>query len=162
MWLETGFNRAPIHSYTDPSTVGGLLYRRRLLFNRKVDHLENGRIFNRMVNDGATTLDLVFRALADPTRRRMLRSLASRERTVSELAQPFRMSLAAVSKHIRALEDAGLIRRTVRGRTHYCRLHPKPLSTAHEWLRFYEQFWNERLDALEELLRHPERDQETE
>jgi len=111
-----------------------------------------------MVKESAETLDLVFRALADPTRRRMLRSLAARERTVSELAAPFRMSLAAVSKHVRALEEAGLVRRTVRGRTHYCRLNPKPLSAAHEWLGFYERFWNERLDALEELLRHPDRE----
>ncbi len=115
-----------------------------------------------MVNERLATLDRVFRALADPTRRRMLRSLASKERTVGELAEPFRMSLAAVSKHIKVLEEAGLVRRTVQGRTHYCRLNPRPLSTAHEWLSFYERFWNERLDALEALLRHPQRDRETE
>ena len=92
----------------------------------------------------------------------MLKSLASGERTVSELAEPFHMSLAAASKHIRVLEQAGLVRRTVQGRTHYCRLNPKPLSNAHEWLSFYERFWNERLDALEALLRHPDRERETE
>ena len=66
----------------------------------------------------------MFRALADPTRRHMLRSLSSRERTVSELAEPPRISLAAASKHIRSLERAGLVRRTVQGRTHFCRLDP--------------------------------------
>jgi DNA-binding transcriptional ArsR family regulator len=115
-----------------------------------------------MVNSSVESLDRVFHALADPTRRRMLRSLAAGERTVGELAEPFQMSLAAASKHIRVLERAGLVRRTVQGRTHYCRLNPKPLSSAHEWLSFYERFWNERLDALEALLRHPDRDRETE
>jgi DNA-binding transcriptional ArsR family regulator len=115
-----------------------------------------------MVSSSVESLDRVFHALADPTRRRMLRSLAAGERTVGELAEPFQMSLAAASKHIRVLERAGLVRRTVQGRTHYCRLNPKPLSSAHEWLSFYERFWNERLDALEALLRHPDRDRETE
>jgi DNA-binding transcriptional ArsR family regulator len=83
----------------------------------------------------------------------MLRDLAEGERTVSQLAEPFAMSLAAASKHIKALENAGLIRREVRGRTHLCRLAPGPLASAHEWLGFYERFWTERLDVLERLLR---------
>jgi DNA-binding transcriptional ArsR family regulator len=83
----------------------------------------------------------------------MLRDLAAGERTVTQLAEPFAMSLAAASKHIKALESAGLIRREVRGRTHICRLDPGPLASAHEWLGFYERFWNERLDVLERLLR---------
>lgn len=99
----------------------------------------------------------MFHALTDPTRRHMLRTLAARERTISELAAPFQMSLAAASKHVKALEHAGLVRRTVQGRTHFCRLDPKPLAGAAEWLGFYERFWNERLDALEALLRHPEK-----
>lgn len=111
-----------------------------------------------MVNQSPASLDRVFRALADPTRRHMLRSLAARERTVSELAHPFRISLAAASKHVKALERAGLVRRTVQGRTHFCRLDPKPLAGVHEWLGFYERFWTERLDALEALLRHPEKE----
>src|SRR5215831_17169673 len=98
-------------------------------------------------------LDTVFRALGDTTRRRMLRELASGERTVSQLAEPFAMSLAAASKHIKALENAGLIRREVRGRTHLCSLEPGPLAGAHQWLSFYERFWTDRLDALERLLR---------
>lgn len=98
-------------------------------------------------------LDAVFHALGDATRRRMLRDLAGGERTVSELAQPFAMSLAGASKHIKALEQAGLVRREVRGRTHLCRLDASPLARAHEWLAFYERFWSERLDVLERLLR---------
>lgn len=85
----------------------------------------------------------------------MLRSLAQREHTVSELAGPFRMSLAAASKHVKTLERAGLVRRTVRGRTHLCRLDPRPLAEADDWLRFYERFWNERLDALAALFDSP-------
>jgi len=111
-----------------------------------------------MVNHSADRLDRVLRALADPTRRQMLRSLASRERTVGELAEPHRISLAAASKHIKSLERAGLVRRTVQGRTHFCRLDPKPLAGVQDWLSFYERFWNERLDALEALLRHPEKE----
>lgn len=98
----------------------------------------------------------VFHALGDATRRRMLRELSRGERTVSELAQPFSISLAAASKHIKVLENAGLIRREVRGRTHLCRLEPGPLASAHEWLSFYERFWTDRLATLEELLRKEE------
>jgi DNA-binding transcriptional ArsR family regulator len=83
----------------------------------------------------------------------MLRDLANGERTVGQLAEPFAISLAAASKHIKALENAGLIQRDVRGRTHYCRLDPGPLASANEWLRFYERFWTDRLDMLEQLLR---------
>jgi DNA-binding transcriptional ArsR family regulator len=106
-----------------------------------------------MVELRTPQLDAVFHALGDTTRRRMLRDLATGERTVSQLAEPFAMSLAAASKHIKALENAGLIRREVRGRTHLCRLAPGPLASAHEWLSFYERFWTERLDVLERLLR---------
>ncbi|MEP6568085.1 MAG: metalloregulator ArsR/SmtB family transcription factor [Mesorhizobium sp.] len=98
-------------------------------------------------------MDQVFHALGDATRRHMLRDLAGGERTVSQLAEPFAMSLAAASKHIKALENAGLIRREVRGRTHVCRLEAGPLASAHEWLGFYERFWTNRLDVLEQLLR---------
>jgi DNA-binding transcriptional ArsR family regulator len=98
-------------------------------------------------------LDSVFHALGDATRRRMLRQLARGERTVGQLAEPFAISLAAASKHIKALENAGLIRREVRGRTHMCRLDPGPLASAHQWLSFYERFWTDRLDVLERLLR---------
>jgi DNA-binding transcriptional ArsR family regulator len=106
-----------------------------------------------MVELQSTRLDTVFHALGDATRRQMLRELAAGERTVGQLAEPFSMSLAAASKHVKALENAGLIRREVRGRTHLCSLDPGPLATAHEWLGYYQTFWNQRLDALERLLR---------
>jgi DNA-binding transcriptional ArsR family regulator len=107
-----------------------------------------------MVEQQGPQLDVVFHALGDATRRRMLRDLSLGERTVSQLAEPFDMSLAAASKHIKALEGAGLIRREVRGRTHICRLDATPLSEANQWLQFYERFWNSRLDELERLLRN--------
>jgi DNA-binding transcriptional ArsR family regulator len=106
-----------------------------------------------MVELQTPQLDTIFHALGDATRRRMLHDLAAGERTVGQLAEPFTISLAAASKHIKTLENAGLIRREVRGRTHLCRLAPEPLASAHEWLRFYERFWTDRLDALERLLR---------
>ena len=106
-----------------------------------------------MVEYQTPPLDTVFHALGDATRRRMLRALADGKRTVSQLAEPFAISLAAASKHIKALEHAGLIRREVRGRTHWCRLDPGPLASAHDWLTFYERFWTDRLDVLERLLR---------
>jgi DNA-binding transcriptional ArsR family regulator len=109
--------------------------------------------FNSVVELQTHSLDAVFHALGDGTRRHMLRELAHGERTVGELAEPFTMSLAAASKHVKALEAAGLLRREVRGRTHVCHLEPGPLASAQEWLRFYERFWTDRLDLLEGLLR---------
>ena len=106
-----------------------------------------------MVVQSAPALDSVFHALADPTRRAMLRSLASGQRTIGELAAPFSMSFTAASKHVRVLERAGLVRRRVEGRSHICRLDPAPLAAADEWLRFYETFWTERFDALEAVLK---------
>lgn len=106
-----------------------------------------------MVELSPSQLDAVFHALGDPTRRRMLAQLAGGERSVGQLAEPFAISLAAASKHVKALENAGLIRREVRGRTHVCRLEPGPLASAHEWLAFYERFWTDRLNLLDRLLR---------
>ncbi|MDZ3830468.1 MAG: metalloregulator ArsR/SmtB family transcription factor [Sphingopyxis sp.] len=106
-----------------------------------------------MVELDSQTLDCIFHALGDTTRRAMLRDLAQGERTVSELAEPFAMSLAAASKHIRVLEAAGLVRRDIRGRTHHCSLDPTPLATADQWLGIYRRFWTGRLDALEAALR---------
>ncbi|MGN6092925.1 MAG: ArsR/SmtB family transcription factor [Luteibacter jiangsuensis] len=106
-----------------------------------------------MVELDAPHLDPVFHALGDRTRRRMLRDLADGERSVSQLAEPFAMSLAAASKHIKVLENAGLIRREVRGRVHLCRLEPAPLASVQEWLAFYERFWTDRLSMLDRLLR---------
>ena len=83
----------------------------------------------------------------------MLRELARGERSVGQLAAPFDISLAAASKHIKALENAGLIRREVHGRTHLCRLEPGPLASANAWLDHYARFWTTHLDALEQVLR---------
>ncbi|HKS19261.1 MAG TPA: metalloregulator ArsR/SmtB family transcription factor [Bradyrhizobium sp.] len=105
-----------------------------------------------MVELQTPRMNSVFHALGDATRRQMIRDLAGGERTVGQLAEPFSISLAAASKHIKVLEHAGLIRREVRGRTHLCRLDPGPLASAYEWLGFYERFWTSRLDVLEQLL----------
>jgi DNA-binding transcriptional ArsR family regulator len=106
-----------------------------------------------MVEQENAALDRVFHALADPSRRAMLARLASGERTVGELAEPLPISLAAASKHIKVLEDSGLVQRSIQWRTHVCRLNAAPLAVAQKWLGFYEVFWNERLDVLEELFR---------
>lgn len=106
-----------------------------------------------MVEHDSPRLDTIFHALSDATRRGMLASLALGEKSVGELAEPFAMSFAGASKHVKVLEEAGLIRREVRGRTHVCSLEPGPLASADQWLRHYERFWTGRLDALEQLLR---------
>lgn len=98
-------------------------------------------------------MDDVFQALSDPTRRAMLRDLASGARAVGDLAAPHPMSLAAASRHIKVLEAAGLLRREVTWRTHICHLEPAPLARAYQELGFFEQFWTERLNVLEQLLR---------
>lgn len=110
-------------------------------------------IFNFMVEQHSSDLDAVFKALADPTRRAMLQRLADDALSVSELAEPLDMSLAAASKHIQVLERAGMVHRTVQGRTHICRLEAGPLHAGMEWLRHYERFWTGRVDALERLVR---------
>ncbi|MDA1004683.1 MAG: metalloregulator ArsR/SmtB family transcription factor [Chloroflexi bacterium] len=100
-------------------------------------------------------LDAIFRALADRTRRALLRRLAAGEATVTELARPHAMSLAAVSKHIGVLERAGLASRTVDGRVHHLALRPDRLRTASEWVAYYQQFWSEGLERLDALLVEP-------
>jgi DNA-binding transcriptional ArsR family regulator len=97
-------------------------------------------------------LDRTFSALSDTTRRAILSRLRTGGLTVGEIAEPFDMSLAAVSKHVRVLEHAGLIRREVRGREHRCSLEPGPLEDASAWTERYRAFWEGRLDALAELL----------
>ena len=87
----------------------------------------------------------------------MLHSLTLAERNIGELASPFRMSFAAASKHVKALEKAGLVRRRIEGRTHVCRLETHRLAEAHDWLSFYERFWTMRLDDLERELRKSEK-----
>ena len=87
----------------------------------------------------------------------MLGHLAERECTIGELATPFRMSFAGASKHVRVLERAGLLKRRIRGRIHQCRLQAERLAEAQEWMKRYERFWNDRLDALESLLREEDK-----
>lgn len=97
-------------------------------------------------------LDQVFHALADHTRRSILRDITRHEKTVGEIAEPYSMSLAAVSKHLDVLERAALIHRERRGSCRMVRLNPKPLEAAQDWLAFYEQFWSNNLDRLQDLL----------
>jgi len=111
-------------------------------------------IFNHMVEYNSDRLDATFNALADPTRRGMLAALQSGGRTVSDLAAPFDMSLAAASKHLKKLEHAGLIRREIQGRTHMCHLNAAALKEAHEWTARYSAFWAGRLDALEAAIQN--------
>jgi DNA-binding transcriptional ArsR family regulator len=97
-------------------------------------------------------MDAVFHALAHDARRAMLGRLAVGQLTVGELAKPLSMSLAAASKHVKVLERAALVHRTIDGRRHVCRLEAAPLASACQWLLFYENYWNERLDALQALF----------
>ncbi|MFZ1687267.1 MAG: metalloregulator ArsR/SmtB family transcription factor [Flavobacteriales bacterium] len=99
------------------------------------------------------TLDRTLSALADPTRRAILRRLSSGETRVTEVARPFSMSLNAVSKHILVLERAKLVRRRKVGREHFLSYRPEPLDAAAEWIASTRTFWASRLDALEQLLR---------
>ncbi|NRG45254.1 helix-turn-helix transcriptional regulator [Bacillus sp. CRN 9] len=105
-----------------------------------------------MVNQTRNELDNVFYALSDPTRRTIIQLMAEKERSVKELAEPFDMSLAAISKHIKVLEKANLLERTVHGRTHFCRLKEESLTAAEEWIHFYKQYWSRRFDLLEDEL----------
>ena len=98
------------------------------------------------------SLDPIFAALADPTRRAMIAQLGDGECSVSDLAAPHAMSLAGVSKHVKVLERAGLLHREKRGRTHVCSLEPSRLREAEQWLAAQARFWNARLDALADVL----------
>lgn len=111
-----------------------------------------------MVKYNATILDNLFHALADPTRRSMLQALALQNLSIGELAEPFEMSLTAASKHIRVLEQAGLINRQVQGRNHICELNAAPMHGGLEWIQHYQRFWNPQLDTLEQLLQKPDSD----
>jgi DNA-binding transcriptional ArsR family regulator len=109
------------------------------------------RIVNRVVK--SDSLDEVFAALSDPTRRAIVVRLTRGEATVGELAEPFPMSLPAVSKHLTVLERAGLVHRERRGRHQYCRLRTRNLSAAASWLDRHRRFWSGRLEALAEHVR---------
>jgi DNA-binding transcriptional ArsR family regulator len=97
-------------------------------------------------------LDAVFSALADPTRRSILDRLRNGALTVTELAEPYAMSLNAVSKHIKTLENAGLIRREITGREHSCQLDTARFDEAIDWMSYYSEFWSGRIEALEKQI----------
>ncbi|MFL5891697.1 MAG: ArsR/SmtB family transcription factor [Solirubrobacterales bacterium] len=103
-----------------------------------------------MVKDDS--LDATFGALSDPTRRAIVERLTKGEVSVGELAEPFDMSLPAISKHLTVLERAGLVERTKEGRTRRCRLHEGPMRDALEWIASYGRFWEGQLDSLERFL----------
>jgi len=105
-----------------------------------------------MVNYNAGVLDATFGALADPTRRAILARLARGQAMVTELAEPFAMSLPAISKHLRVLESAGLLQREIDGRIHRCRLAAEPMKNAAAWIAQYRAFWETQFDALEKYL----------
>ena len=102
----------------------------------------------------ADHLSATFAALADPTRRAILARLASGERSVTELASPFDMSMPAVSKHLRVLERAGLVARGRDAQRRPCRIEPRPLKEVAEWAARYRHLWEQRLDRLDVYLRH--------
>jgi DNA-binding transcriptional ArsR family regulator len=106
-----------------------------------------------MVKCSPRLLDRTFAALADPTRRRILEHLARGGQCVTELARPYAMSLPAVSKHLRVLERAGLIRRRRRGRIHRLNLEAAPMKEAAQWIEEYRRFWEQSLDRLDEYLK---------
>jgi DNA-binding transcriptional ArsR family regulator len=105
-----------------------------------------------MVNYSTRALDATFGALADPTRRAILARLARGTATVTQLAEPFDVSLPAISKHLRVLESAGLLQRKIDGRIHRCRLSPDRMKAAAAWIERYSAFWEAQFDALEKYL----------
>jgi len=106
-----------------------------------------------MVKCSSRSLNRTFAALADPTRRRILAHLAGGDRCVTALAQPYRMSLPAVSKHLRVLESAGLVRRKRDGRLHRLKLEAKPMRQAQAWIEEYRTFWEDSFDRLDDYLK---------
>src|SRR6266508_4652654 len=113
-----------------------------------------------MVKYSSRTLDRTFAALADPTRRQILAHLAQGDRRVTDLAKPHNMSLPAVSKHLRVLESAGLLRRRRYGRVHEMRLDARPLKQAAQWVEEYRKFWEGSLDRLAAYLERENRPSE--
>jgi DNA-binding transcriptional ArsR family regulator len=105
-----------------------------------------------MVNYSEQSLDAIFSALSDATRRAILARLAKGDLTVGELAEPFDMSLPAVSKHLRVLERAGLLVQEKDGRIRRCHLNAEPLKTAAQWINFYRQFWEDQFGQLAAFL----------
>jgi DNA-binding transcriptional ArsR family regulator len=107
-------------------------------------------IFNQVVKYIPESLNRVFFALSDPTRRAVLARIAAGDMTVTAIAAPFAMSLAAVSKHIRVLELAGLLKRTRQGREHHLQFVGQPLQAAADWVNQFDRFWTDQLDRIKE------------
>jgi DNA-binding transcriptional ArsR family regulator len=126
--------------------MGCITFSDTLLCNLMVEHEDSGvGVDDRMLTD-------VFSALADPTRRAIVRRLASGEATISELSKPFEMSFQAVSKHVQVLEHAGLVTRTRRAQERPCRLRPEAMVPASVWLGDYHQLWETSFGRLDEHL----------
>jgi DNA-binding transcriptional ArsR family regulator len=119
----------------------------------RLQFFPSSSIFNHMVKCSSRMLNDTFSALADPTRRRILADLAGGDRCVTDLARPYSMSLPAVSKHLRVLERAGLIRRRRCGRVHSLKLEAEPMKQAADWIEEYRRFWEASLDRLDEYLK---------
>ena len=109
-------------------------------------------IVHRMVNNRGERVNAVFVALADPTRRGMIARLSAGPATIGELGRPFPITKPAVTKHVKVLERAGLIRRKRSGRTHYCTLQSKPMEQARDWIEWHSRFWKASLDALTDYV----------
>ena len=105
-----------------------------------------------MVKYQSDSLDAVFAALSDPIRRRILERLAKGEASVGDLAAPFQVTAPAISRHLRVLERAGLLDRHKKGRVHHCRLRPRPMTDAVEWIEQCRKYWEQQFDALERYL----------
>jgi DNA-binding transcriptional ArsR family regulator len=114
-----------------------------------------------MVNHLIPALDATFAALSDATRRGILARLAQSETSVSELAAPYKMSLPAVSKHLRVLERADLVERRKEGRVYRCRLLPGPMKSAAEWIEKYRRFWERQFDSLARYLEDSQKQEDT-
>lgn len=110
---------------------------------------------NYNISQDSAQLDLIFSALSDSTRRAMLLKLADKEQSIADLSAPFNISKSAVTKHVKVLEKAGLLQRTIEGRVHNCRLAVDPLHTASDWMAFYQKFWNNKLDSLDSYFNSP-------
>lgn len=112
-----------------------------------------------MVKYQAATLDRTFHALADPTRRAILARLGDADSlSISQLADPFPVTLPAIMKHLDVLSDAGLVARSKNGRTVACRLEPEPMQAAMAWLAHYQRFWSDNLDRLAALVEEDDED----
>ena len=121
--------------------------------NSPCQNLKPVTIVNHMVKCSSHTLDRTFAALADPTRRGMLEHLSRGDMCVTDLARPYSMSLPAVSKHLRVLENAGLVHRRRNGRIHSLKLEAAPMQQAQQWIEEYRKFWEGSLDRLDEYLK---------